>query len=233
MSMTLRPANSRGHADYGWLDTYHSFSFADYLDPVHMGFRSLRVINDDVVKPEAGFDTHGHRDMEIITYVVRGALAHQDTTGGNGVLNRGDVQYMSAGTGLRHSEFNASAKDDVRLLQIWILPLRKGLAPSYTQTTFPDAEKRNRLRLIAAPGGPDGALSLYQDAHIHATILDRDQHISHHFATGRGGWIQVVDGDIKVNGIAMASGDGLSIQDETMVRITATSETEFLLFDLA
>ncbi|CAA7625752.1 putative Quercetin 2,3-dioxygenase [Candidatus Terasakiella magnetica] len=233
MTITLRPSDARGHADHGWLNSRHSFSFADYHDPRQMGFRALRVINDDVVRPSTGFATHGHRDMEIVTYVVRGALEHKDTTGGTGILRRGDVQRMSAGTGVRHSEYNASRQDDVRLLQIWILPNQEGLPPSYEQATFPDAAKRNRLFLIAAPGGVEGALPIHQDVRIHASVLDTNASLRHTLVAGRGAWIQVVDGSLSVNGQILSTGDGAAIEAVETLTITAQSETEFLLFDLA
>lgn len=233
MTVALRPAEARGHADHGWLETRHSFSFAHYYDSAHMGFRALRVINDDVVRPGTGFGTHGHRDMEIISYVVRGALAHEDTTGGKEILRRGDVQYMSAGTGLRHSEFNASHQDDVRFLQIWILPASPGLAPSYDQKSFPDSVKRNNLTLIAARGGHDGALAVHQDVRVYASLLDAGASLSHQLDAGRGAWVQVVDGTITVNGISLKGGDGLALEDVTALNVSAQTEAEFLLFDLA
>jgi len=232
MTLALRPAAERGHANFGWLDSHHSFSFANYYDPRHMGFRQLRVINDDTVSPDGGFPTHGHRDMEIISYVVRGALAHRDTTGGDGVLKRGDVQAMSAGTGVRHSEFNASGEEDVRFLQIWILPEREGLPAAYRQANFPDEAKRNVLRLIVAPGGPDGALDINQDVHVYASLLDAGASVSHKLAPGRGAWVQIVDGDIDVNGQALRSGDGVAIEDAARLDIAARDRAEFLLFDL-
>lgn len=233
MNAILRPAEARGHADHGWLDSHHTFSFAHYFDPRHMGFRSLRVINDDVVKPGAGFPTHGHRDMEIVTYVVSGALAHRDSTGGEGVIRRGEVQAMSAGTGIRHSEFNASQDEDVRLLQIWILPPRDGLPPSYAQTAIPEADKRNRLALLAGPEGSGAALPLHQDAWVHAALLDAGGEVGYPLRPGRGAWVQVVDGDILVNGVAMKRGDGLAVEDAERIDIRAASDAEFLLFDLA
>ncbi len=232
MTSALRPAAERGHANLGWLDSHHSFSFANYYDPRHMGFRKLRVINDDTVSPDGGFDTHGHRDMEIISYVVRGALAHRDTTGGDGVLKRGDVQAMSAGTGVRHSEFNGSGEEDVRFLQIWVLPERNGLPAAYRQANFPDEAKRNRLRLIVAPGGPDGALHINQDVRVYASLLEAGASVSHELAAGRGAWVQVVDGDIDVDGKPLTAGDGLAIEDVDRINIAARSEAEFLLFDL-
>ena len=233
MTLALRPAAERGHANFGWLDSHHTFSFANYHDPRHMGFRDLRVINDDTVSPDGGFDTHGHRDMEIISYVVRGALAHRDTTGSDGVLKRGDVQAMSAGTGVRHSEFNGSGKEDVRFLQIWVLPERDGLPAAYRQANFTDEAKRNRLRLIVAPGGPDGALHINQDVRVYASLLSPGASVSHELVPGRGAWVQVVDGSIDVNGKTLSAGDGLAIEDVTRLEIAARTESEFLLFDLA
>jgi quercetin 2,3-dioxygenase len=232
MTSALRPAAERGHANFGWLDSHHTFSFANYYDPRHMGFRQLRVINDDTVSPDGGFDTHGHRDMEIISYVVRGALAHRDTTGGDGVLKRGDVQAMSAGTGVRHSEFNASGEEDVRFLQIWILPERDGLPAAYRQAHFTDEAKRNTLRLIVAPNGPEGALDINQDVRVYASLLDGGALVSHKLAVGRGAWVQVVDGNIEVNGKTLTSGDGLAIEDVERLDIAARGKAEFLLFDL-
>jgi len=232
MTSALRPAAERGHANFGWLDSHHTFSFANYYDPRHMGFRQLRVINDDTVSPDGGFDTHGHRDMEIISYVVRGALAHRDTTGGDGVLKRGDVQAMSAGTGVRHSEFNGSGEEDVRFLQIWVLPERDGLKPAYRQAQFSDEAKRNQLRLIVAPGGPEGSLHINQDVRVYASLLDGGASVSHQLAAGRGAWVQVVDGDIEVNGKTLTSGDGLAIEDVERLDIAARGKAEFLLFDL-
>ncbi|MBI1776270.1 MAG: pirin family protein [Proteobacteria bacterium] len=232
MTIQLRPAEARGHANHGWLDTHHTFSFAHYYDPAHMGYRSLRVINDDSLKPGSGFPMHGHRDMEIVTYLVRGALAHKDTTGGSGVLNRGDVQSMTAGTGVRHSEFNASDKDDLRLLQIWILPDREGHEPTYRQTSVPDAAKRNTLSLLVAPDGGEGVLDIHQDVRIYASLLDRGARVGHKLASGRGAWIQVVDGTLSANGQTLKTGDGAAIEDVETIDIAATTEAEFLLFDL-
>ncbi len=233
MNAILRPAEERGHANHGWLDTHHSFSFAHYFDASHMGFRSLRVINDDVVKPGTGFATHGHRDMEIISYVVSGVLAHEDSTGGKGVIRRGDIQVMSAGTGIRHSEYNASRQDNVRFLQIWILPPREGLPPSYNQRTISEANKRNRLALLAGPESSGAALPIHQDARTYASLLEAGRVVSHPLQPGRGAWVQVVDGAITVNGVVMHAGDGLAIEDAAVVEIQAVSDAEFLLFDLA
>jgi redox-sensitive bicupin YhaK (pirin superfamily) len=232
MTISLRPSEARGRANFGWLDSRHTFSFGHYHDPAHMGFRDLRVINDDVISGGGGFPTHGHSDMEIVSYVVRGALAHRDTTGGDGVLRRGDVQAMSAGTGVRHSEFNDSTSEDVRLLQIWILPERPGLPAGYSQVNVPDEAKRNTLRLVAAPGGTDGVLPLHQDVRVYASLLDAGASIEHALAPGRGAWVQVVDGSIIVNGQALNGGDGAAIEDTDRLSIAATAGSEFLLFDL-
>lgn len=233
MNAILRPATERGHANHGWLDSWHSFSFAHYYDPRHMGFRSLRVINDDVIAPGTGFATHGHQDMEIVTYVLRGQLAHKDSTGGAGVLARGDIQVMSAGTGIRHSEYNASDAEDLRLLQIWIVPPRGGLAPAYDQRTVPDEAKRDKLVLIAGPAALDPVLPIHQDARTYACLLSPGHTISHALAAGRGAWIQVADGAISVNGTALKTGDGLAVEDVDTITVTADRDAEFLLFDLA
>jgi len=237
MTIALRPAEARGHANHGWLDSHHSFSFANYYDPAHMGFRDLRVINEDVVSGGAGFPTHGHRDMEIVSYVVRGALAHRDTSGGEGVLRRGDVQTMSAGTGVRHSEFNASDIEDVRFLQIWIMPARVGLPPTYSQAHFSDGAKHNTLCLLAAPAGqvtlPAGALPLNQDARVYASLLEAGASLRHTLAPSRGAWVQLVDGAIDVNGRQLKAGDGIALEDVTEIGINASKAAELLLFDLA
>lgn len=233
MSLMLRPSAARGRETLDWLDSRHSFSFAHYYDPAHMGFRALRVINDDTVAPGAGFPTHGHRDMEIISYVVRGALAHKDTIGGEGVLRRGDVQAMSAGTGVRHSEFNASATEGVRFLQIWVLPRAEGLPAAYRQANVPDSAKRNKLRLLVAPGAAEGALDINQDVRVFASLLDNGASLSHPLAPGRGAWVQVVEGEIEVNGRRLASGDGAALEEVDRIDIAARAASEFLLFDLA
>lgn len=231
MTMTLRPAAARGHANHGWLDTRHTFSFAHYYDPAHMGFRSLRVINDDVVGPGAGFPTHGHSDMEILTYVVSGALEHRDSTGARAVLKRGGIQQMSAGSGIRHSEFNASRTDDLRLLQIWILPERDGLAPGHREAVVSDPDKRNVLKLIAAPEGGD-VLPIHQDARIYASVLEDGRAVSHAVAPGRGVWVQMVQGVLDANGTRLAEGDGLAVEAPGTLTLTAEGGAEFLLFDL-
>ncbi len=232
MTIMHRPSNARGREHLDWLDSRHSFSFGRYYDPRHMGFRSLRVINDDTVAGGGGFPPHGHRDMEIISYVVQGGLAHRDSTGGEGVLKRGDVQAMSAGTGVRHSEFNDSTEEPVRFLQIWIIPEREGLPAAYRQAHVPEEAKRNTLRLIVAPGGQDGALDVNQDARIYASLLDAGTMITHTLDAGRGAWVQVVDGTIEVNGTTLQAGDGLAIEDFANIAIIGVKPSEFLLFDL-
>jgi len=232
--ITLRRAADRGHFDHGWLDTFHTFSFADYRDPAHMGFRSLRVINEDRVAPGEGFGTHPHRDMEIITWVLDGTLAHRDSTGAGGTLRHGDVQWMSAGTGVTHSEMNGSKREPVHFLQIWILPDRAGHQPSYGQAAVPLDELRGTLRPIATPDGAGGSLVIHQDARLFATILGPGQAVRHPLAPGRHGWVQVARGEATVNGAALEAGDGVAISGEREIAITAAGgEAELLVFDLA
>jgi hypothetical protein len=231
--ITKRPASARGHFNHGWLDTFHTFSFADYHDPAAMGFRSLRVINEDRVAPAAGFGMHPHRDMEIVTYVLDGALAHQDSTGSQGTIRRGVVQRMSAGTGITHSEFNASKTDPVHLLQIWIMPDRRGATPRYEDRVFPEADRHNRLRQIVSPDGADGSLDIHQDARIFSGLLDAGQRIAQPLAPGRHAWVQLAAGKVSVNGVTLEAGDGAAISDETSVDITAAAPAEVLVFDLA
>jgi len=229
----VRPAEARGKANFGWLDSRHTFSFGDYYDPGHMGFGPLRVINEDRVRPGAGFDTHGHRDMEIVSYVLEGALEHKDSIGTGSVIRPGDVQRMSAGTGIRHSEFNASKTEPVHFLQIWILPDRDGLPPSYDQRSFTEADKRGRLRLVASPDARDGSVQIHQDAAIYASLLDRGQEVRHALQGGRKGWLQLVRGAVELNGQVLNAGDGAAIEDEPEIRIAATrDDVELLLFDL-
>lgn len=237
MTIMHRPSEARGRENLDWLDSRHSFSFGHYYDPKHMGFRSLRVINDDTVAPGGGFPTHGHRDMEIISYVVQGGLAHRDSTGGDGVVKRGDVQAMSAGTGVRHSEFNDSTEEPVHFLQIWIIPERQGLPAAYRQTHVSDDEKRNTLRLIVAPEVKDtedknGALGINQDARIYASLLEAGKTVLHKLAPDRGAWVQVVDGVIDVNGTTLTTGDGIAIENIDSIAIVGLKPSEFLLFDL-
>lgn len=226
--ITIRRADERGHANHGWLDTWHTFSFADYYDPAFMGFRALRVINEDRVQPGRGFGMHGHRDMEIVTYVIEGALAHRDSIGTGSVIRPGEIQRMSAGTGVMHSETNASDSEPVHLLQIWILPEAPGIKPGYEQKTI-DEGRRDKLRLIAARDGRDGAVTLHQDVELYATILDGS--VSHDFRSDRHGWLQVVRGEVDVNGHTLRAGDGAAISDERSITLTGRN-AEALLFDL-
>jgi quercetin 2,3-dioxygenase len=231
--IAVRPAAERGIANFGWLDSRHSFSFGHYYDPKHMGFGPLRVINEDRVRPGAGFDTHGHSDMEIISYVLEGALEHKDSIGTGSVIRPGDVQRMSAGSGIRHSEFNPSNSEPVHFLQIWLLPNEEGLTPSYEQKTFADGEKRGRLRLVASRDGRDGSVRIHQDADLYASLLDKDEAVTHALAAGRHGWIQVVRGAVEVNGQSLRAGDGAAASELPALTVTATADgSEFLLFDL-
>jgi redox-sensitive bicupin YhaK (pirin superfamily) len=229
----VRHATDRGHFNHGWLDTYHSFSFADYYDPAHMGFRSLRVINDDRVQPGQGFGMHGHRDMEIITYVLEGALEHRDSLGSGSVIKAGELQRMTAGTGIRHSEFNPSASEPVHLYQIWLLPNRRGLTPSYDQRSFSEEEKRSRLRLVASPDGALGSLQMQQDARLYLASLAPGQRVVHNLARDRAAWLQVLRGEVESFGTKLTAGDGVAITEEDAVAIRADSPSEVLLFDLA
>ena len=228
----VRKANDRGHFDFGWLNTYHTFSFGDYYDPQNMGFRSLRVINEDFVQPNVGFPKHGHRDMEIVTYILRGRLEHKDSMGNGSVIYPGEVQRMSAGTGVMHSEYNASKDETVHLLQIWILPEKQGIEPSYEQTFFRDEEKRGKLRLIASRDGSDGSVTIHQDAKLYSTLLDVDQAVTHKLNQERHAWVQVARGSVEVNGVMLDRGDGAAINDETELKIVAKDAAEVLLFDL-
>ena len=231
--ITKRGASERGRANFGWLDSNHSFSFGSYYDPSHMGFGPLRVINEDRVKPGAGFDTHGHQDMEIISYVLEGALEHKDSIGTGSVIRPGDVQRMSAGTGIRHSEANSSMTDAAHLLQIWILPDRRGHEPGYEQKAFPEAEKRGQLRLIASPDGKDGSVTIHQDAKLYASLLKPGQEVKHELGKGRYAWLQVAKGAVKLNGQGLSQGDGAAISEEKSLIVKGTRDAEVLLFDLA
>lgn len=233
--IAVRRSGERGHFDHGWLDTFHTFSFADYLDERHMGFRALRVINEDRVGPGQGFGTHGHRDMEILTYVLEGEVAHRDSTGGKGTIVPGEVQRMSAGTGVTHSEFNASKDDPLHLLQIWILPDRRGHAPTYEQKAFPDEERRGRLRLVASPDGAAGSLTIHQDARVYASLLGKGESLEHSLGPGRGAWIQVARGEVEVGGQSLLAGDGASVEGQERLSIAGRGDglAELLLFDLA
>ena len=230
--ITTRLAEQRGSANFGWLDSRHSFSFGGYYDPTHMGFGPLRVINEDRVQPGAGFHTHGHNDMEIISYVVDGGLAHKDSTGTGSVIRSGDVQRMSAGTGIRHSEYNASPTEPVHFLQIWILPARKGQPPSYEEKRFSVEERRGRLRLIGSRDGRDGSITIDQDVDLYASLLEDGETVVHATRPERKIWLQVVRGTLEVNGTQTYPGDGIALESETEIRIRATSEAEFLLFDM-
>ncbi len=233
--MRIRRAEERGHFDHGWLDTHHSFSFADYHDERHMGFRDLRVINEDRVAPGQGFGTHGHRDMEIVTYVLEGALAHRDSLGNGSVIRPGEVQRMSAGRGVLHSEMNPSERDFVHLLQIWILPRERGLPPSYEQKPFPESERKNRLRLVASPDAREGSLTIHQDARLYAALLAEGDEVRHELAPDRHAWVQVAKGTIAVGGQRLRAGDGAAFSAEAAVAMAGVGpETaEVLLFDLA
>ena len=233
--ITIRRAGDRGHFDHGWLDTHHTFSFASYHDPEHMGFRALRVINDDTVQPGQGFGEHGHQDMEILSYVLSGALAHRDSSGGGGVLRPGEVQRMSAGRGIRHSEFNGSTAEPVHFLQIWLLPDRPGHAPSYEQKAFPEAARRGALRLVASPDGADGSTTLHQDARVYASLLSKGQAVERALAPGRHAWVQVARGTATVNGHRLEAGDGAAFSGEAEVRVAGAGEddADVLVFDLA
>jgi hypothetical protein len=228
----LRKSTERGHANHGWLDSYHTFSFADYVDPRHMGVSALRVINEDRVAPGAGFPTHGHRDMEIISYVLEGALEHKDSMGNGSVIRPGEVQRMSAGTGVRHSEVNASKSELVHFLQIWILPDRAGHTPGYEQKQFAPATLSGQLCMIASPDGRDGSVTIHQDARLYATRLDHDQSVTHTLAPGRSAYVHVARGRVALNGNALAAGDGAHIQHETQLRLDHGDSAEVLLFDL-
>src|SRR5437764_7395490 len=227
-----RPANERGGGDHGWLNTRHTFSFNDYYDPDYMEFRVLRVVNEDRVQPGRGFGTHGHRDMEIITYVLKGALAHKDSLGTGSVLRPGEFQHMTAGTGIRHSEFNPSETELVHFYQIWIVPERQGLRPSYDQRAFPEGERRGRLRVVASPDGRDGSLTIRQDAEVFLSSLDENQQVTHELEPGRYAWLQVLRGAVQLNGLSLAAGDGVAVSEESALLVRATEPSEVMLFDL-
>jgi redox-sensitive bicupin YhaK (pirin superfamily) len=233
--ITIRKSNDRGHADHGWLNTHHTFSFGDYRDPKHMHFRSLRVINEDYVAPGQGFGMHPHQDMEILTWIVSGALQHKDSMGNGEVIRPGDLQHMTAGTGILHSEFNPSQTDPVHLLQIWIMPEKRGLPPLYSQMHFPVTDRTNRLRVLASRDGRDGSLHINQDATLMASVIEPKKTVSHDLAKGRSAWVQVVSGPVEVNGQQLASGDAAALTDESAVTVKAISDhpAEVLLFDLA
>ncbi len=231
--LQLRPSEQRGQADFGWLKSKHSFSFGGYHDPEHMGFGPLRVINQDMVTAGGGFDTHGHADMEIISYVLDGALEHKDSLGSGSVIRPGDVQRMSAGTGIRHSEFNASATEPVHFLQIWIMPAETGLEPSYEQRHFDRSQRHNTLKLVISDTPQPDVLQIHQRADVYASLLDKDESVRHKPDAGRGQWIQLAAGELLVNSEQMRAGDGLAISGETEINIKALDDAEFLLFDMA
>jgi hypothetical protein len=232
--LTLRPSDARGHAQHGWLDTHHTFSFNTYFDPRHMGFRALRVINEDRIAAGAGFGTHPHRDMEIVTYVLSGGLAHRDSLGSGGVIRPGEIQHMSAGSGIQHSEYNASETEPVHLLQIWVEPSVEGIPPSYSQKIFPIATVPNRLHLVASPGGEEESLPWNADAALRAARFEPGITRVHNFAGRDHGWIQLAQGKLQVNDVHLFAGDGLAISGEAQISLTAGAEgAEFLLFDLA
>jgi redox-sensitive bicupin YhaK (pirin superfamily) len=227
--LQIRPSEERGHANHGWLDTHFTFSFDQYFDPEHVQFRSLRVLNEDVVAPGKGFGMHPHRDMEILTWILDGSLEHRDNMGTGAVIRPGELQHMTAGTGVMHSEFNPSPKEPVHLLQIWITPERKGLKPEYEQLTFPDADLRGKFHFVAGPKGP---VTIHQDANLHIARLDKGVEAKHSLEKGRHAWIQVARGSVRVNGTELKQGDGAAISNETEVRVEAKDSSEVLLFDL-
>jgi redox-sensitive bicupin YhaK (pirin superfamily) len=231
--ISIRHSSERGATRLDWLDSRHTFSFGDYYDPEQRDFRSLRVINDDRVAPGAGFGTHGHRDMEIVTYVLSGSLAHHDSLGTGSVMKRGDVQRMSAGTGIRHSEFNGSKQEPVHFLQIWILPERNGLSPEYEQRQFSDDDKRGRLRLVGSLDGRGESLTIHQDIELFAALLARGERVSHQLRSGRHAWIQVAEGVLTLNGQTLEAGDGAAVSDETLLELAGVDDAELLLLDLA
>jgi redox-sensitive bicupin YhaK (pirin superfamily) len=228
----IRHADERGYFDHGWLRTYHTFSFADYYDPEHISFRALRVMNEDRVRPGHGFGEHGHKDMEIVTYVLEGALEHKDSLGNGEVLRPGEFQRMTAGTGIRHSEFNPSKTESVHLYQIWLLPERLGLEPSYEQKVIPAEQRANRLRVVASPDGRDGSLKIHQNAEILLSTLSSQAAVSHTFQPERHGWLQVLRGSVEANGHELTVGDGLAISEEPKLDIVAKEDSEVMLFDL-
>jgi redox-sensitive bicupin YhaK (pirin superfamily) len=231
--MTIRRAHERGHAEHGWLDSFHTFSFAGYHDPAHMGFRSLRVINEDRVQPTRGFGTHRHQDMEIISYVLEGGLQHRDSMGTGSVIRPGDVQRMSAGSGVSHSEFNASSTELVHFLQIWIQPTRRGIEPGYEQKTFAREDKLGRLRLVASPDGRDGSVTIHTDARLYAGLFAGGAQASHAVAPGRHAWVHVARGRVRVNGQELGAGDAAALSDEGAVNVEGVDDAEVLVFDLA
>jgi redox-sensitive bicupin YhaK (pirin superfamily) len=231
--ISIRRSEDRGHANHGWLDTYHTFSFSTYRDPLHVRFRALRVMNEDWVAPGQGFGTHPHDNMEIVTYVLEGALEHRDSMGNGEVLRPGEFQRMSAGTGITHSEFNPSPNEPVHLYQIWLSPEKRGIEPSYEQKSFNAAERHNRLRLVASRDAADGSLRIHQDARIFLATIDEAAQVSHELADSRYAWLQILRGDVTLNGHDLKAGDGAAVSDERQLTIRAQGDAEILLFDLA
>ena len=231
--LNIRPAEQRGHAEHGWLDSHHSFSFAEYYDPAHMGFGALRVINEDRVAPAMGFGAHPHRDMEIISYVLEGALQHRDSMGTGSVIRPGDVQRMSAGSGVTHSEYNASKTEPVHFLQIWLVPSERGIKPSYEQKAFSSESKQGRLRVVAAPDGRDGSVTLHTDAVLYAGLFEPGERAELELADNRRAWVQVVRGQVRIAGSVLKAGDGAAISQETKLVIEGVEPAEVLVFDLA
>lgn len=231
--IAIRKASDRGHANHGWLDTYHTFSFGGYRDPDHMSFRSLRVMNEDVIQPGEGFGVHPHHDMEIVTYVLEGALEHRDSMGNGEVLRPGEFQRMSAGTGITHSEFNPSANDPVHLYQIWLFPEQKGIEPSYEQKRFEESERINRLRLVASRDAEQGSLRIHQDARIYLSSLDAGRSVTHELAPGRHAWLQVLRGSVTFAGQELTAGDGAAVSEQQALEVQAATPAEIMLFDLA
>ncbi|CUI78172.1 MULTISPECIES: pirin family protein [unclassified Achromobacter] len=231
--LTLRRSAERGHANHGWLDSFHTFSFANYYDPSHMGFGALRVINDDRIAAGRGFGTHGHRDMEIITYVLDGAIAHKDSMGSGSTIQPGNVQRMSAGRGVMHSEFNPRADKETHMLQIWIEPNVTGIAPEYEEKAFTDAQKRGRLQAVVSGDGIDGSMTIHQDVRLYAGLFDGDESATLELAPGRRAWVHVARGSLTVNGVVLAAGDAVAISDETRVALSGGDNAEVLVFDLA
>jgi redox-sensitive bicupin YhaK (pirin superfamily) len=231
--ITIRHASERGQSRYSWLESYHTFSFAGYHDPRHMGFHDLRVINEDRVQPGGGFGTHSHRDMEILSYVIEGALEHKDSMGNGSIIRPGELQMMRAGTGVTHSEYNHSKTDLVHFLQIWVIPDKEGLEPAYDQREFSADERRGRLRLVASPDGSEGSVRVHQDLSLFATLLEDGESLQHVLPRARHAWVQVVKGDLAVNGVQLSAGDGLGITEESSLELVASTSSEVLLFDLS
>jgi redox-sensitive bicupin YhaK (pirin superfamily) len=231
--LTLRPNEARGRAKFGWLDSRHSFSFGEYYDPAHMGFRDLRVINEDRVSPEGGFPPHSHRDMEIISYVLEGSLEHKDSLGNGAAIRPGEVQRMSAGTGITHSEYNPAKDAPVHFLQIWIMPESKNIAPGYEQRSYPSAERQSRLILVGSRDGREGSVTIHQDVSLYVGLLAKGDRVNHALAPGRHAWLQLARGSVTANGQSLRAGDGAAVSQESNIEITADDPAEVLLFDLA